>query len=129
MKIQASLFCAWLCLGMNGLVAQDSPLVDTFRTPPTVGHVFLNIEIPKGNMKVEASSLCGKSLSKLGGEYARGGEVVKSRVDANGNLVRTFSPGLSTQLQPKSTQRGLSASFPRRTIGMGDDKKPCQAYY
>lgn len=78
------------CASLSG---QDGVTVDTLPTPSTLTHLSLNIEIPKGDIFIKPSPVCGQSFNKLAGAKPGVYHDTQEKRDPNGNLVREISLG------------------------------------
>lgn len=74
-------------LALN-LVAQSNQRVDTLVTHPTSSHMFLNIEVPAGEVFMKSSGVCGKSVSRFFSPDPSVKSEMDESTDNQGNLVR-----------------------------------------
>ena len=71
------------------VAAQTLQKVDTFHTKEDLTHMFLNIEVPAGEMVLQTSGICGTSLSKLFASDAVVKQDIQTKSDQEGNHFQT----------------------------------------
>lgn len=90
--------------------AQTIYRADTIPTDESTSHIYLNLEIPVGEMYMQSSGTCGSSYSRLFAPDSFVRHQVITRTNANGNQFRTIRlestlPAQSVQPSPTARMR------------------------
>jgi hypothetical protein len=64
--------------------------------------MYLNIQIPAGEIFMKPSGICGTSIAKLSSPVPEARHLIQTRADQNGNLIRTISLAY-TELQTRQS--------------------------
>lgn len=90
MNFRKLIFFQILTLSFGLSVAQQVQKVDTILTDETVTHVFLNLEVPAGEVLVKSSGICGTSISRLSAPDSFVRHHLATKSDNKGNQARTI---------------------------------------
>jgi hypothetical protein len=91
------------------LLGQQVHRTDTFKTDPLSSHMFLNLDLPSGEIFLRSSGLCGTSISSLISPDAQILQHVNTQKDHNGNQLQKISVQQSAPAQ--SELRGAAATM------------------
>ena len=80
--------------------------VDTVPTQGSIHHMYLNIQIPAGEMYMQSSNMCGSSITKLSAPDPTVKHEFSTSVDPNGNLRRSISLKLDGSTRNAALSRG-----------------------
>jgi hypothetical protein len=72
------------------VTGQNLPKVDTIHTDASLTHMFLNIEVPSGEMAIHSSGVCGTSFSRLFAADSFVKQEINTRADQEGNHFQTI---------------------------------------
>ncbi|MEZ4827186.1 MAG: hypothetical protein R3C61_13055 [Bacteroidia bacterium] len=86
--------------GFDAVMAQTIYRSDTIPTDESLSHIYLNLEIPVGEMFVQSSGSCGTSFSRLYSPDSFARHQMISRSNTHGNQFRTIR--LESTLTAKS---------------------------
>ena len=79
-----------LILIVAPVFSQPLQKVDTIHTHEDLTHMFLNIEIPSGDMVLQSSGICGSSVSRLFAPDPYVKHHIESNSDQEGNHFQTI---------------------------------------
>lgn len=110
--------------------SQQAQQADTLPTESGSGHLFLNLDIPKGDFTLNSSGLCGHTVYKVFDEGNDMEPLMDSKRDQARNLHQRFELVLPEQLQAKGVMQVASASLEPRLISRGNENdKPVHTLY
>ncbi|MEZ4685204.1 MAG: hypothetical protein R3B47_03810 [Bacteroidia bacterium] len=111
-------------------IAQQSPQADTLPTESGSGHLFLSMDIPKGDFTLNSSGLCGNTVYKVFDEGKEMEPVMVTQKDQAKNLHQRFELVLPEQLQAKGVVQVASTSLEPRLISRkSENDKPIHTLY
>lgn len=125
-------FCSFLTFSWLAIwgFAQQSQQADTLPTESGSGHLFLNLDIPKGDFTLNSSGLCGNTVYKVFDEGNDMEPVLHTQRDPSKNLHQRFELVLPEQLQAKSVIHVASANLePRLSSRSTGKEKPVHTLY
>lgn len=99
-----------LCLTALFASAQVGNHTDTVSTEKGSGHLFLKLEVPKGDFTLNSSGLCGHTVYKVFNKNTEMAPAMNTRQDASNNLHQDFALVLPDQLQSKNIMSQLASS-------------------
>lgn len=101
MKYKVLVTVSGLFLLASGGWSQPFVWADTIDSGHILSHMYLNIDIPQGDMVLKSSEICGSSISRLTSPNSEIKHQIKTQTDQHGNHLRTVVLSLPEPSQPE----------------------------
>ncbi|MEM6260877.1 MAG: hypothetical protein AAGI38_00105 [Bacteroidota bacterium] len=102
MRISAFGLVVGMVIQFQSGFSQTAVSNDTMPTGPSISHVFLNIQVPTGDLNMWSSRMCGYSISEFRTSDPNLRLGLSSNINQYGHLTRNFSVDIENQLTAKA---------------------------
>lgn len=75
--------------------------MDTFQTSPQTSHMYLNLDLPSGEIRVQSSGICGTSYSQLTAPDSQVRQQILTHTSPDGNQMQKVSLERFVQAQER----------------------------
>ncbi|MEM7654521.1 MAG: hypothetical protein AAF399_00200 [Bacteroidota bacterium] len=100
--MKQNIFFLGLMVYSLGALAQRVVRLDTFQTDPQTSHMYLNLDLPTGEIRVQSSGICGTSYSELSAPDSQVLQRIYTHTSPGGNQMKKVSLEMTQPTREKS---------------------------